>query len=158
MSQIWRVLVYTVWSHSIEVLKSHDPFCKYTAPQPDMNFYLPRYITLPSLALRSLRRALFVSGKTKAKWWEAKEWTDPSLAAGKQTVTQWGLLLSHTVGPSGFTMSRTFETPSFTVGIWAAVVLAFELLHTRGWGQSENTTVDVEKPWCFRHENNMTMK
>lgn len=37
---------------------------------------------------------------------------------------RWG----HTLSLSGFTVSRTFETPSFTVGVCIAVVFARELL------------------------------
>ena len=54
-------------------------------------------------------------------------------------------------------MSRTFETPSFTVGVCGTVGLAVELLHTRDRGQCAHTSVanvDVRKPAHLTHENN----
>ncbi len=82
----------------------------------------------------SISRAV-MSGETKQDNKKPKIWTDWGLATHGRTVPQWGLQRSHTAWPSGFTMSRTFETPSFTVGIFGTVGLALELLCTRD-GQS----------------------
>lgn len=45
---------------------------------------------------------------------------------------------------SGFTVPRTFESPSFTVGVCFAVVLAWELQYTRDQSQCVCTAGDVK--------------
>lgn len=117
MRQIWYILVSAVRIQQFLQVTAH--LANTLLCNPELMNHHPGQLTAHCHCTSGTFRKTFI--KTKNVIFRLI-WTMGS---------QQGLLRSHTVRPLGITVSRTFVTPSFTVGIWAAVVFSWELLHTR---------------------------